>query len=208
MLEPDTFDRIPKDTAWSIERSFFPSLIERGETFVAYVYDGYWIDIGTPAKYLQVHRDIMDGRYSGAAVRRRQSQARGSRPDARVEEGVELHGPCFIDEGAVVKAGAQILPYSVIGRQTHVDEAARHRRRRSSGRTAGSAAKPSSAASILGRNCHIGRNAVVDTPGACSATRPSSPTTAGYDRHQPVASSRRTTSAASIRPRSTRTRRG
>ena len=64
MLEPETFDRIPKDTAWSIERSYFPSLIERGETFVAYVYDGYWIDIGTPGKYLQVHRDIMDGRYS------------------------------------------------------------------------------------------------------------------------------------------------
>src|SRR5206468_6455992 len=64
VLEPDTFDRIPKDTAWSIERSYFPSLIERGETFVAYVYDGYWIDIGTPAKYLQVHRDIMDGRYA------------------------------------------------------------------------------------------------------------------------------------------------
>ena len=29
VLEPDTFDRIPKDTPWSIERSFFPSLIER-----------------------------------------------------------------------------------------------------------------------------------------------------------------------------------
>src|SRR5215212_3642701 len=64
VLEPATFDRIPRDTAWSIERSFFPSLIERGETFVAYVYDGYWIDIGTPAKYLQVHKDIMDGRYA------------------------------------------------------------------------------------------------------------------------------------------------
>ena len=25
--------------------------------------DGYWIDIGTPEKYMQVHRDIMDGRY-------------------------------------------------------------------------------------------------------------------------------------------------
>src|ERR1051325_5888931 len=35
VLEPDTFDRIPKDMAWSIERSFFPSLIERGETFIA-----------------------------------------------------------------------------------------------------------------------------------------------------------------------------
>ena len=52
ILEPETFDRIPKDTAWSIERSYFPSLVERGETFVAYVYRGYWIDIGTPEKYV------------------------------------------------------------------------------------------------------------------------------------------------------------
>src|SRR3954452_13771747 len=66
ILEPDTFDRIPKDTPWSIERSFFPSLIERNETFIAYVYRGYWIDIGTPEKYIQVHRDVMDGRYRAA----------------------------------------------------------------------------------------------------------------------------------------------
>src|SRR5438270_234103 len=36
VLEPDTFDRIPKDTPWSIERSYFPSLIERRETFLAF----------------------------------------------------------------------------------------------------------------------------------------------------------------------------
>ena len=153
----------PKDTAWSIERSFFPSLIERGETFVAYVYDGYWIDIGTPAKYLQVHRDIMDGRYP-----RRRSTAPsarpGSRPEARIEDGVELHGPCFIDEGVVVKAGAKVLPYSVIGRQTHVDEAAV---------IDGSIIWPNGwigreavvRGSILGRNCHIGRNAVARNAG-------------------------------------------
>src|SRR4026209_947180 len=46
VLEPDTFSRIPKDTAWSIERSFFPSLVERGDTFVAYVERGYRIDHG------------------------------------------------------------------------------------------------------------------------------------------------------------------
>src|SRR5260221_7443776 len=59
VLEPSTFDRIPKGVAWSIERSFFPSFIERGETFIAAIYRDYWIDIGTPDKYMQVHRDIM-----------------------------------------------------------------------------------------------------------------------------------------------------
>ncbi len=164
VLEPDTFDRIPKDTAWSIERSFFPSLIERGEAFVAYVYDGYWIDIGTPAKYLQVHRDIMDGRYAAPPFSGTAPGTAWVAPDAKVEDGVELHGPCFIDGGVVLKAGARILPYSVIGRQTHVDEAAI---------IDGSIVWPNGwigrdahiRDSILGRNCHVGRSAVVE-PGA------------------------------------------
>src|SRR5947209_498127 len=125
VLEPDTFERIPKDTPWSIERSFFPSLIERGETFVGYIYRGYWIDIGTPEKYMQVHRDIMDGRYRSRAL---PFSANGGpppawvSPQARIEEGVTLDGPCFVDEGTVVKAGAHIGPYAVIGRQCHIEE--------------------------------------------------------------------------------------
>lgn len=161
VLEPDTFDRIPKDTAWSIERSFFPSLIERGETFVAYVYDGYWIDIGTQAKYMQVHHDIMDGRYSAPPFAG--SPSAWVSPEARVEEGVEITGPCFIDEGTVIKSGARILPYSVIGRQTHVDEGAV---------IDGSIIWPNGwigpealvRGSILGRNCHVGRSAVIESP--------------------------------------------
>ncbi len=159
VLEPDTFERIPKDTAWSIERSFFPSLIERGETFVAYVSEGYWIDIGTPSKYLQVHKDIMDGRYAAPPFSGAPSNVRVA-PSARVEEGAELHGPCFVDEGVVVKAGARVLPYSVIGRQTHIEESAT---------VEGSIIWPNGwvgrnahiAGAILGRNCHIGRNAAI-----------------------------------------------
>ena len=163
VLEPDTFDRIPKDTAWSIERSFFPSLIERGETFVAYVYDGYWIDIGTPAKYLQVHRDIMDGRYSAPPFAGAAEPTAWVSPGAKVDQGVEVQGPCFIDEGVVLKPGARVLPYSVLGRQTHVDEGAT---------IDGSIIWPNGwigreatvRGSILGRNCHIGRSAMLDSP--------------------------------------------
>ncbi|HXW06380.1 MAG TPA: NDP-sugar synthase, partial [Vicinamibacterales bacterium] len=161
VLEPDTFNRIPKDTAWSIERSFFPSLIERGETFVAYVYDGYWIDIGTPAKYLQVHRDIMDGRYHAPPFDG-SPKTTWVAPGARVEDGAELHGPCFLDEGVVVKAGAKILPYSVVGRQTRVEESAVVD---GSIVWANGWIGPDAVVrgSILGRNCHVGRNAALDT---------------------------------------------
>jgi NDP-sugar pyrophosphorylase family protein len=162
VLEPETFDRIPKDTAWSIERSFFPSLIERGETFIGYVYRGYWIDIGTPEKYMQVHRDIMDGRYLHKSL----PFANGAptawvSPQARVEEGVTLNAPCFVDEGTVVKAGARIGPYAVIGRQCQVEEHAtvEHAVVWANSRVSQEAVVRRS---ILGRQSHIGRNASVD----------------------------------------------
>jgi mannose-1-phosphate guanylyltransferase len=160
VLEPDTFDRIPVDTPWSIERSFFPSLIERAETFVAYVYRGYWIDIGTPEKYSEVHRDIMDGRFRAAPFANAPSTAWVA-PDARVEEGVTLEAPCFIGEGAVIKTGARIGAHSVIGRHCHVEEHAVVERSIlwANTRICQDAAVRQS---ILGRQCHIGRNATVE----------------------------------------------
>jgi NDP-sugar pyrophosphorylase family protein len=160
VLEPDTFDRIPKDTPWSIERSFFPSLIEQGETFVAYVSRGYWIDIGTPEKYMQVHCDIMDGRYRAAPFADGASTIWVS-PQARLEEGASIEGPCFIDEGTVVKSGARVGPYSVVGRQCHIEEHASIERA-----IVWANSRISQEAivrrSILGRHCHIGRSATVD----------------------------------------------
>jgi NDP-sugar pyrophosphorylase family protein len=164
ILEPETFDRIPSDVAWSVERSYFPSLIERGETFVGYVYEGYWIDIGTPEKYTQVHRDIMDGRYAAGPFREARTDRTWVSPDARIERGATVEGPCFIDEGVVVKDGARIAPYSVIGRQTQVEEHAVV-----DGAVVWANCRIGEHAvvgnTIIGRNCHIGRHATVG-PGA------------------------------------------
>ncbi|MCC7417822.1 MAG: NDP-sugar synthase [Acidobacteria bacterium] len=160
VLEPDTFDRIPKDRPWSIERSFFPSLIERGETFVAYVDRGYWIDIGTPEKYMQVHRDVMDGRYTVPAFAGHAASAWVS-PEARVEEGAAIEGPCFVDAGAIVKAGARIGAYAVIGRQCHIEEHAVVEQAIVWANTRISQ-EAVVRGSIVGRHCHIGRSTLVD----------------------------------------------
>ena len=162
VLEPETFDRIPSDVPWSIERSYFPSLVERGETFVAYVYDGYWIDIGTPEKYTQVHRDIMDGRFRAAPFMDLAAPRAAVAPDVRIEEGATIEGPCFIDEGVLIKAGARIGPYSVIGRQTQIEEDATIERAIiwPNCRVGGNAVIQNA---IVGRQCHIGRSASVNS---------------------------------------------
>ncbi len=163
VLEADTFDRIPKDVSYSIERAYFPSLIERRETFVAFVDRGYWIDIGTPEKYVQVHRDMFDGKFA-AGVFGQVATADRSQPmvsdDARIDDGATLEGPCFVDAGAHVKKGATIGPYTVLGRGALVEEDADLR---------DTIVWPNSRIGqgavvhgpIIGRNCHVGRNAVL-----------------------------------------------
>jgi NDP-sugar pyrophosphorylase family protein len=157
VLEPDTFDRIPSEVPWSIERSYFPSLIERNETFVAYIYNGYWIDIGTPEKYVQVHHDIMDGRFVAPPFAGLTSPRRCIAPDVRIEDGATIDDPVFIDEGVLVKAGARLGPYAVIGRQTQVEEEAIIERA-IVWPNCRIGSQSSIADAVLGRQCHIGRN--------------------------------------------------
>jgi NDP-sugar pyrophosphorylase family protein len=159
VLEPETLDRIPGDTVYSIERGYFPSLVTNHETFVAYIYRGYWIDIGTPDKYRQAHRDIMDGRFVAPPFTKAPGTAIVS-PDARIEEGVTIEGPCFIDAETVIKRGARIGPYSVLGRHCHIGEGAV---------IEGAILWPNTwvdseariGATLAGRHCHFGRNVEV-----------------------------------------------
>ena len=160
VLEPDTFDRIPRDVSYSIERAYFPSLIERKETFVAYVERGYWIDIGTPEKYVQVHRDMFDGRFSGGLFATADRTQPIVSPEARIEEGVTLTGPCFIDAGAHIKSGATIGAYTVIGRGVLVEEGANlHDTIIWPNSRIGQNAVVHGP--IIGRSCHIGRDSVL-----------------------------------------------
>ena len=115
VLETDALDRIPADTPWSIERQYFPSLVERGDTFVAHVDRGYWIDIGTPDKYVQAHRDIMSGLCHSYPFAGQGSDRTWVSRDATVAPDAQVTGPCFIANGARIGTGARIGANSVVG---------------------------------------------------------------------------------------------
>ena len=112
VLEPETFDRIPSDTKYSIERRYFPSLVEQGETFVAHINRDYWLDIGTPETYGQAHRDIMTGRCAAPPFDEGRVGQTVVDPTASVHPGAKLQPPCFIGAGARIGDGARIAAHS------------------------------------------------------------------------------------------------
>ena len=144
VLEPRTFDRIPDDVSWSIERKYFPSLVERGETFAAYLYDGYWIDIGTPDKYTEVHRDILDGRFNAGPFTNPAAERVVISPDVRLGSGVTINGPVFIDRDVTIEDGATVGPRAVVGRGCRVG------------------AKATIEESILWPGCSVGPGSVIN----------------------------------------------
>jgi len=159
VLEKETLSLMPPGVNHSIERGFFPALLARGDYVAAYVHRGYWIDIGTPEKYLQVHRDILSGRFpvdlSGRPLR-------GGRigGDAEVDAAAELLGPFYVGPGCRVARGARVGPGAVLVGDVRVAEGAVVRDAVVwSGAEIGPGARVEGA--LVGQAVRVGRNAVV-----------------------------------------------
>jgi NDP-sugar pyrophosphorylase family protein len=108
ILESSTLDLMPGGVNYSIERGFFPSLLARGDLVRGHVHRGYWIDIGTPEKYLQVHRDILSRRFPVELDGTRHGDGGWIHPEARVDAAAKLEAPFYIGRGCVVGAEAAI----------------------------------------------------------------------------------------------------
>ena len=84
VLERDVVDLIEPDRNVSIEREIWPQLV--GEGLYAFPHEAYWLDIGTPERYLEATFDILEGRCRDAGDRAAGRQrSRRWRGDATIE---------------------------------------------------------------------------------------------------------------------------
>jgi mannose-1-phosphate guanylyltransferase len=93
VLERSVVDLIPSGRAVSFEREVFPQMIGNG--LYGWHADGYWIDIGTPERYLEATWDLLAGRVASTLPERDET---GS----------------LVYEGSLT-SGAHIGPQSVVG---------------------------------------------------------------------------------------------
>ncbi len=162
LFEPSLLRFLPPFLPYSLERQLFPQLLENQRRFHGFVMDGYWIDVGTVESYLQVHLDVLGGRFpfypkgfslkqgflSGADVSiGRNIYREGSGQvslghKSRVGDGVRFIGSASVGERCQIEDGA-VLENCVILANTRVGRGARLER------------------CVIGQNCNIGSGAVV-----------------------------------------------
>ncbi|CAA9504102.1 MAG: hypothetical protein AVDCRST_MAG17-1564 [uncultured Solirubrobacterales bacterium] len=103
VLERSVIERIPSGRPVSFEREIFPALV--GEGLFGYPFKGYWIDIGTPERYLEATQDLLTGSVESTLP-------------PRDDSGSLVLPGCTTD-------GAEVGPLSVLGEWCTVEPGAR-----------------------------------------------------------------------------------
>jgi mannose-1-phosphate guanylyltransferase len=118
VMEPSVFARIPAGEVYSAERQLFPEVAADGALY-ALARDSYWIDVGTPEKYLQANMDALAGTFHTPAVANPGAGTVLEAEGCAVSDSATLANVC-LGAGAVVEEGATIttsvlLPGAVVG---------------------------------------------------------------------------------------------
>ncbi len=122
VLDRAAVDLIAPGRAVSIEREVFPRLVRQGLYGLAL--EGYWMDIGTPARYLQASWDILGGAVKTEVAARTDGSGLGIDEHADVDGGATVEAPVLVDSGAMIAEMAAIGPRAVVGRDCEVGAAA------------------------------------------------------------------------------------
>jgi mannose-1-phosphate guanylyltransferase len=111
VLEREILELVPEERNVSIEREVWPRLI--GEGLYGFPSDSYWLDIGSPDRYLQGTFDIIEGNVKTAVTERLGEDW------LAIDESAEVEGrvipPAVIERGVRIGAGAHVGSLVVIG---------------------------------------------------------------------------------------------
>ncbi len=140
VLEPEALEGWEAGRMISVEREVFPGLIASGAPVYGFLSDAYWMDLGTPEKYLQAHFDILEGKVRDISPASPNGptiapgvdlQAHLGRwvvlgPNATVAANAEVDDS-VLHAGAVVGPGARVFrsilgPGAVVGARATVTE--------------------------------------------------------------------------------------
>jgi mannose-1-phosphate guanylyltransferase len=141
VLEHSVLEMVPDGRAVSIEREVFPRLIGAGLHGLRL--EGYWMDIGTPQRYLQATWDILERRVQTSLEDRLDEAGTAVSAGAAVDAEARVEGPALVEDGARIAAGAGVGPRAVIGADSEVG------------------AEATVASSVLHDGCVIGERATV-----------------------------------------------
>jgi len=121
LLEPKVIDFIPEKSKFDFSKGLFPLLLKNNDKLFGYSINiNYWLDIGTPEKYLQAHHDILTGKIK--------LKREGEPPEneiwigkgTNISKTAKVWGPVIIGDNCEIGDDAIIDRLTVIGDNCYI----------------------------------------------------------------------------------------
>ncbi len=126
LFQPDVLARVPEGRRSMVETELFPELIAAGERVQAFCESCFWVDIGTPARYLEAQLRLLAEPALRVLPLRPWPALPGfealsaadepaAEPPPAIAPGVQMHGPVLLGSGVQVAAGARLVGPLALG---------------------------------------------------------------------------------------------
>lgn len=119
VLEPEVLNYVPVGEPFSFERpavgGLFPLLLAEGEALYGYVSDAYWLDIGTPQKYLRANHDALKALVGMPPTGIEEDRGVWIGRNTDIDPSAKIVAPTVIGDGCRVGRGALIGPLTCLG---------------------------------------------------------------------------------------------
>ncbi|MDO8673379.1 MAG: NDP-sugar synthase [Dehalococcoidia bacterium] len=124
IIEPEVLKLVPQGVFYMFERGLFPALLQGGESVFGYPSSSYWIDIGTPQRYLAVHHDLLLGKLASKFPGVRHSDGVWAGEGVRIDPTAKVAGPVIFGRGCIVGGNAHITGPTVVGDNCEIGDGA------------------------------------------------------------------------------------
>lgn len=143
ILEPEIFSYFEKNQKFDFSNDLFPILLNEKKPMFGYVAEGYWCDIGNIQQYIRCHFDILKGLVKVNIKGEKYKDGIWTGENCQISKNALICSPVYIGSGTKIYDGAEIGPYTILGKNNIVSNHATIKR------------------SIIFDNCYIGDNSQV-----------------------------------------------
>ncbi|MBN1298782.1 MAG: NDP-sugar synthase [Actinobacteria bacterium] len=143
IIEPHILGHVPEGENYSFERELFPKVLKLGYKIFGYASNDYWLDVGTPEKYMTAHYDILDRKVAFNFAYKKVYPNVYIGADTKYSKDNITIGPIVIGEKTTLEDDVKIMPNSVVGNNCKIMKGS------------------SVSESIIFDNCTIGKDCII-----------------------------------------------
>lgn len=126
ILEPEVLQLFEKNQEYDFSKQLFPLLLEKEIPMYGYLTDFYWLDLGTPKKYIQGNQDVLSKKvninFGGTEIKEEIWVGDGTtiEPEVQIWSPVIIGNNCRIEKEAIIDRLSIIGDGVFIGKKAHI----------------------------------------------------------------------------------------